>query len=334
MLLLGGSVLHFLYKHREEALHRDFAELTGRPARVFNLSHVAHTLRDSLIKYRLLGDKRFDLVVVYHGINDTRMNNAPAERYLGDYAHAAWYAKLEGLDRRGRALPWLSLPFSASYASVELGAATGWQAYVPRHFPRAGWLEHGADVKTADTFRANLTELLDLASERGDPVLLMTFAWYLPPDYSLERCRAGELDYEQVTSSGRPVQRRHPTELWGRPDFVARGLAEHNRVIREFATHPAALFVDVARAIPREGTYFHDVCHLSPRGEERWIGSFVPRLREHFARPPGQPAGVTPRSRAPAASRGSRRRAPPPPRSPRSRRSPSAGSRPGETGER
>jgi hypothetical protein len=41
----------------------------------------------------------------------------------------------------------------------------------------------------------NLTAILDLAGQRGDRVLLMTFATYLPADYSLQAFLEKRLDY-------------------------------------------------------------------------------------------------------------------------------------------
>jgi hypothetical protein len=111
VLLLGGSVLHGDFGPIAADFESDLAARLGRPVRVFNLAHVARTTRDSLLKYRRLANRSFDLVVVYHGINDVRMNNCPRAMFRSDYSHSGWYAAIERFHSH-RELPWLVLPFS------------------------------------------------------------------------------------------------------------------------------------------------------------------------------------------------------------------------------
>src|SRR5205807_5198572 len=95
VLFLGGSVVSPFFGTIGEQLQAGLRARLARPVRVFNLAMPAHTSRDSLLKYRYLARHRFDLVIVYNGINDTRMNNCPPEMFRLDYTHCAWYRQLE-----------------------------------------------------------------------------------------------------------------------------------------------------------------------------------------------------------------------------------------------
>lgn len=94
VLMLGGSVIEDRFSTIRAELEAQLAERTGKSVRVFNLGRRGHTSRDSLLRYRELADKPFDLVLIYHGINEVRMNNCPRSMFREDYTHAAWYVQI------------------------------------------------------------------------------------------------------------------------------------------------------------------------------------------------------------------------------------------------
>lgn len=289
VLLLGGSVLDNLHERRGQELARRLEEVSGQPVLFHDFARSAHTSRDSLLKYRLLEDGRYDLVIFYHGINDARMNNVPPERFRADYTHVSWFAVLRVLEEERPWDAWFVLPFTLHHAWVDLMGLEVFRRYAPRGTPTGEWTRYGADVKSAASFRANLGEILDLAARRGDPVLVATFAWYVPPDYSLARFQAKSLDYGSHA---------YPIEIWGRPDNVVAALRAHNAVIRELARRPGTLFVDLAREIGPGAANFDDICHLGDAGEEIWIDRVVAEVARNTAggralRPP-EPAAASP----------------------------------------
>ena len=83
VLLLGGSVLEEVSVTFENELRRHLP----RPVRVFDLCKSAHTSRDSAIKFAKLQGRRFDWIVIYHGINDARMNCCADSVFRDDYTH-------------------------------------------------------------------------------------------------------------------------------------------------------------------------------------------------------------------------------------------------------
>ena len=118
ILLLGGSVL---------VERTDF--------RVVNLSALAHTTRDSYLKLKSLGDPRFDVVVVYHGINEVRANNCPPDLYRSDYSHYEWYEMRNLTDRYLHSMDLSVIPFSFDYLFHRARQVLLEPRYVPPHAP-------------------------------------------------------------------------------------------------------------------------------------------------------------------------------------------------------
>jgi hypothetical protein len=270
VLVLGPSVLDRHYGNFDAAFD---AALRARHPRawVANLSLAGHSTRDSLNKYRQLGRHRFDLVVVYDSINELRANNVPPELFRDDYSHIDWYWEVNPIAEHPRLARVLTLPFGLRRAWLTFVEARHLREPVPRVHPDPEWLAYGGELKTAGPLRAQLEQIVALAHARGEPVLLSTFAWWVPPDYSLERFHAHELDY----AYGRKAV---PIEVWGTPEHVMAGLARHNQVIAEVArTAPADYFVDLAARMAPGRRSYQDVCHLTPEGiailVEAWLSA-------------------------------------------------------------
>jgi hypothetical protein len=211
-----------------------------------------------MLKYRWLAEQHFDLVVVYDGINDTRMNNAPPGMFCDDYSHCHWYQCVNRLDEHPT-LYQLALPYTALFVADRIAGATGMKWYVPRHNPRDQWTEHGNDIRTRATFQANLREIVTTAKQRGERIVVMTFAAFIPADDSRASGAAGQL------SDGAP--HGSPIELWGKPAHVSAALNAQNDAVRELAAqHSEVVFVDQDRLLARTGTNFSDCCHFTEDG--------------------------------------------------------------------
>ena len=256
VLTLGGSVLLQVEEDLEQRLRRDL----GANVRCFHLSTTAHTSRDSWLKYRLLAAQRFDVVLVCHGINDVRMNYWPADQFRDDYTHCPWYAGILRDTATGRLTLWDRLKRFATQEG--LGP------------PTAADHRHGETIKTATAFETNLRQVVDEARRREDRVLLLTMAAYLPEGYTRTAFDTGQLDY----GSG---EVRHAAELWGAPQQVVRGIAEHNQRTRTVASSaPNVGLVDLERKLAAEGTNFSDICHLTRVGRQRLVDAVVPVIVE------------------------------------------------------
>ncbi|HET9298966.1 MAG TPA: hypothetical protein VFO11_03415 [Candidatus Polarisedimenticolaceae bacterium] len=276
VLLLGGSTLQKEWGEVEQALAERLAYAGHRTVRIHNLAHEAHTSRDSLLKYAALSRARFELVVLYDGINEARVNNVPPALYREDYGHYSWYATVNALaPYHGHAR--LALPVTTRLLLTSLQRALRPDRYVPTGWPRQDWVVYGSDLRSAVSYRKNLGAILDLARRRGDPVLLLTFATHVPANYERLAFKKGQLDY------GRHLV---PLEMWGAPDHVQAAVAAHNAVVRDLAAHtPGVRFVDVEQRLSGQARYFNDPCHLTVEGSMAFADALAPTVLDVLGGP-------------------------------------------------
>ena len=284
LLALGASafITRSFPQEFERLLNESpFFARRGLRARVISTGVPAHMSYDSLWKYRYWYEGfDFDLVVYYHGINDARANAYPRTVFREDYTQLPYYRQFvpvfEWIDRH----PVLSRSFvmtllARSGYRLSVLFAPDFQQEAPYNHPdNDGWLGEGLDVKTAVVFERNLEELLSLASERGQRVLLLTYAYYLPGDYSNERFHARETDYTFMPESV-------ATEVWGWKEAVVAAIEEHNEVVRRVAArHPEALFFDMERHIPKGKDWFIDICHWTDAGRAAFADGVLEALEK------------------------------------------------------
>jgi hypothetical protein len=270
ILMLGGSVLHHAWGEVEPALLEQLYAAGQHNVRIFNFSAPAHTSRDSWLKYAALGQARFDLVMLYDGGNETRTNNVPPELFREDYSHYSWYATVNAVaPYHGTAV--FALPYTLRYAAANARQALAPGRYVPTHEPRPGWVEYGRSVRSVEAFKHNVTAIVALASERRDPLMLMTFALHLPDNYSREAFTAKGLDYNL---------HRMPVESLGRREYVVAAVAAHNDVVRRLAAeHTDVMLVDQQARLEGFARNFDDPFHLTIEGSIAFAKNIVDVLQ-------------------------------------------------------
>ena len=253
-LILSGSVLYPEFSPFVDELLDQLKDI--RPVRIFNMAIPAHTSRDSLHKYRALGDARFDLVIFYHGINEARVNNVPPEHYRDDYSHYFWYETVNTVSP-AHGVARFATPYTLRLMAMRMRQIRNMDRYIPTHDPRPYWMQFGHNIESAKSFDQNLVDILELAGSRGDRFMPVTFATYMPADYSLERFLGQSLDYGIHW---------FPIEVWGRPEDVMNTVAAHNAIVKQRGAEYGVQVVDLAATIEPTGTNFEDVCHLSRAG--------------------------------------------------------------------
>ena len=270
VLMLGESVVHSGWGEVERALVERFAREGHHTVRMSNLAVPGHTSRDSLLKYAAAPDARFDLVIVYDGINETRANNAPPDVFRDDYGHYPWYEVVNAMaPYHGTAR--MALPYTLTYLAIRMRQTMYRSRYMPAGGIRDEWAEFGKDARSAVSFERNLGAILNIASGRGDRVMLMTVATSVPDDYSLQAFQDRRLDYDLHAS---------PIEMWGRKADVVNTIARHNDVIRRLAARTSdVLFVDQAALMPGGKMYFNDICHLTVVGSLKFVENLFAVLR-------------------------------------------------------
>ena len=284
ILLLGGSVLTKEWGDIPRLLEERVAYATKRRVRVHDLAASAHTTLDSFYKYRHLQNKSFDLVIIYHGINDVRLNNCPPEVYKEDYSQYSWYKVINFFEAHP-ALAHVASLYSLYYHFIRIQEdLASPPKYISRKMPFKEWLKYGNQVKTASSFKRNIGKILDIAKKKGEPVLIMSFCYYVPADYSLEAFMARKLDY---TLFGAPI------EIWGLPDNVVKGINVHNTIIRAFEHYSDGIsYVDQRASFPQSGEYFNDICHLTQKGCERFVDGIFPSVLKYVPNSPARPGTV------------------------------------------
>lgn len=256
VLLLGGSVLHKNWGTVEKELGAQLASSGYKNVRIYNLAMPGHTSRDSWLKYSTLGQSRFDLVVYYHGINDSRANNAPPEIFRKDYSHYIWYEMVNTMARHhGSAL--FALPYTLQYLAVSTRQTLTKDRYIPFSNIREEWVQYGGAIRSAESFRQNLSDILNVASSRGDRVMTMTFATYVPNDYSPE-------SYEW------------PLEICGRREFVLSAIHSHNEIVKKLAAkNKRGWITDQAALMPGDASFFEDPYHLTAAGSRQFVKNML-----------------------------------------------------------
>lgn len=261
VLLFGGSVVSEEYGTIGQQLADGLTDRMGRNVRVYNLAYMARTSRDSLIKYRALADRHFDLVVFYHGINDTKMNCCPPDLFRDDYRHCRWYDEIATYQELGSSR-WIVAPFTASLAYHAAARRLNWEESMGRR-PNADdpWAGYGSEIRTAGPFRSNLTEVIALARQRRERVLVMTFAYHLP--HLATGKDEDPNDFADHKSSVR---------IWGYGQNVAQGVDVHNGIVMDLVKNNSdLLFVDQHALMPRDANHFLDCCHFTPSGCTAWV---------------------------------------------------------------
>jgi hypothetical protein len=228
-----------------------------------NLAAPALTIIDSWYLYSsLLKKTKLKKMFFLNGINDARSNNISVEQFDPDYRHIQFYDEAYILFNH----PELSIVATPTLFHLAVNKALG-KTYQPRQNlhdlsveDQRRFLSHGSEIKTAEVFETYLKKIVELAQEKKHQIVIGTLPYYQASGYSIEAFWEKKLDYAESI---------FPTELYGRPKDVVKSIQVHNELVRKLAdTNPGVEIIDLEKLIPKEGSYFNDICHLSPAGCE------------------------------------------------------------------
>ncbi len=264
-MFLGGSVLtkdwgkvpDYIYK-----LSSDF----DKKVNFVNLAAGAHTSLDSYYKYQWIRKKRFDVVLFYHGINEVRANNVPSKKWKNDYSHYSWYDEVNFYFRH----PFLKktgllTPYFLKHILIQLERKmVNKNQFIPTNSPKDEWLEYGNDVKTSESFRANLIKIIEIAKKRKETLIIPTFAYsrFYPAYYKLfpEKEKVGYI------------------WIWGKPENVVLGINVHNTIIRQLTRKGGFIFLDQEKLMRNNDLYFRDVCHFTDEGSKFFVETILKKM--------------------------------------------------------
>lgn len=264
VLILGGSVVSTPWAHLESRLDTILQKHYGKGARyVFhNVAAAGHTSRDNVLKYSLLEDKRFDLVMYYEAINENRANNIPAKDFRQDYSHMRWYRDIYLL----RSHPEINItviPYLLDKLITSVKDRLDHRVYISNEHVDPQFAQYGADIKTKEPYRRNLEEIIATANRRGDRLLLMSYASFFPENVVLTG-EQKDMDHFAGCNYASPVV------VWGKPENVKKGIDVHNLVLRDLVKKHGTLFFDMEKHMPKDPKLFCDVCHVSEPGAQRF----------------------------------------------------------------
>lgn len=315
ILILGGSAITDTLCHTSKNVAKGLME-KGIAANVYNLAQFAHNTQDARVKFRHCKDLGFDYVFVYNAINDTRTNNCPDNIFRRDYSHILFYSQVNILERHPE-MGYVTLPFVLDYCWNELAIKAHIKQVIPKEYfvinPKlmginskeqidsgaenikainkffasnqdkivgtdlvqvdSLWWSEGSKIKSANSFRANIENIYS-SKPKSTTLILTDYAWYQCADYSLHKFLYDTLDY---------AEQRWPTEIYGRPDNVVKGIKTHNRIIDSLVNkYQDILYFNFNDSIPHNKNYFNDICHLADSGQILVSNILVNKISVHI----------------------------------------------------
>lgn len=267
LLVLGGSAvtadlycdLDFELRSINRTMKHDEREI-----RVYNLARSGQTSFDSRIKRQFLADLKFDYTFIYDGFNDCRANNIPKEYFDIDYRHFMYYQEVD-LYMQYIKNHISILPFCFNFIATKLFNFIKESPHVPPYYIvkdnkvlDASYWEEGKEIKTITSFSKNLKEIYAIQNKvPNQNLILSTYAYYSPNDYSLTRFYKKELDYQE---------QKWPTEIYGDYRYIPSCVDAHNQILSSWKDSSKVFFIELNSIIPKNKTYYNDICHLTDSG--------------------------------------------------------------------
>lgn len=275
ILFLGGSVLHTDWGTIEHELEQQLSSTYSCHINIHNLAIPAHTSLDSRIKYNLLAHQQYDIVLLYHGINEVRFNNCPDDVFSDDYSHIEFYNQLNSITSP---LSKVSiLPYTYNLLKMRIRQKLGGKM-LSQHAPNEEWLEYGSDIKTANSFYSNYKFIVEMAKKNNTAVVIPTFAYYIPEEYSFSKFRNKQLAYNLHKNS---------IEIWGNKDNVEKGIVTHNKAIHKLQADNSLVdnmfVIELNDSLTKNKKNFDDICHLTPDGSAEYVSLILPTIKRILA---------------------------------------------------
>ena len=266
ILTLGGSAM--FNRRMTERMIAAWRDVFPTPTEVVGAALRTHTTRANVIKYEYHFSKyRFDYVLFYEGVNDLWANNVEPRRFSWDYSHQnPWGHRNLLLD-------------NVMLARLVYNYLNPGRGKLP------GAASNQANFMAEMSFESNLRTLVASIRAHGGKPVLMTFAWYIPENYSLDLFSAGALDYNN------PMRYDYcPAELGGDVAYVRSGLQRNNAIIRRLAAELDVDLIEQDESLRDDPRNFGDPVHLSEIGTDRFIANLTRYFRrESGALPPRSP---------------------------------------------
>ncbi len=263
VLLLGSSTL--FNRHLGERLKAALQQRSGKTVELLDAGIRSHTSRADLLKLQLLAHYQWDYVLFYDGINDLWANHVLPQDFHDDYRQLdPWYYRNALLDRSLLARYGYNL-LHAQWRTLNRRLGERWQPDYQFVFAKKPYV-NAAGFASLESYRNNVSAIINLAQHHGATPVLLTFASYLPDNYTRQAFLDGTLGYHNPDQyDSRDVFN------WGPPAYVREGLQRQNAILRELAAQHGVPLVDIDSAMSGRGEWFGDVCHFNDEGVDVFV---------------------------------------------------------------
>jgi hypothetical protein len=247
ILTLGGSAM--FNRQMTVRLKKAFKERSNRPVEILGAALRMHTSKSSLLKYNLLSKYKFDYILIYDGINDLWADNVDTKNYRQDYSQLN---------------PWYSRNFLLNNSVI---CRIFYNKFIYKKPDRE---ENDNSFQSIKTLEINTRLLIDKILKDGAIPVLMTMAWYIPENYSLQAFKNNKLNYNNPEGYD-----SHVVELWGSVQRVQKGMTDVNNTLRELSIEKNVPLIDQEILLGKNPRWFGDVIHLSNEGTDEFIQNIV-----------------------------------------------------------
>ena len=240
-------------KHFEEYLNTK-----DQNWQVFNAAGVGFSSQDNLNTLKLLADLDFDHIIFYNGINDVRLNNCPPDLFDSNYRHISWSNETYTILKHAE-MNIFTLPFFLDYHFQLLKAKYCSSCFIAKNYhDQEAWQAYGNNFKSLKTFSNNTAAIIE-AKPKESSLHLVSFATYIPQDYTFEKFANHQLDYNFHENS-------REVEVWGKPENVSTYMLYANDSLSKLDCPTNTVYYKDIRPYIRNPEYFADVCHFSQPG--------------------------------------------------------------------
>lgn len=273
ILFLGASVIHPYWGAIEKELENKIIANFSCKVNITNVAIPAHTSLDSKIKYNLLQNQHYDIVLLYHGINELRFNNCPPSVFDVDYKHVKFYNYIHAINNP---ISRFSIfPYAINAIKV------GWidrseNDFLPMNEPKKKWLELGANIKSATSFQKNYQAIIEQAHQNNTDIIIPSFAYSPAKAFSKSFIEENKLNADHGVC---------PIEIWGEKEAIVKGLKIHNETIKKYLAKKTNInnnihTVSMHDSLTTNENHFHDICHLSPQGVTKYVSIIFPIFKQ------------------------------------------------------
>ncbi len=272
ILLLGGSVIHKSFGNIEAKLRNQLQAVYKCNINIDNLAYPGHTSLDSRNKYRYIENHKYDLIFIYHGINEFRFNNCPKSVFKNDYSHIEFYNLINY--RILKMSAYSVIPYMLNHINVAFQKLILKKDLLPNNYINQNWIQYGGEVKTLKPFQENYRYIIKKALENKSRILISSFGYYASGEDAIDSLKVLNAPHEKI---------RIPSSIWGKKKDIVNGIEAHNKIIKELSNQyngDYLNYIDLESQLIKDNDHFVDMCHLTESAAYQFVELIMPEVKK------------------------------------------------------